>query len=127
MVIAAGTFLEAEIFVGESVIKSGPDGMLPSHGLAASIASLGVKTRRFKTGTPARVHRRSIDLSVLEEQVGEDDPTPFSRDTADYTAKSVNREVCHVVYTNKDTHKIILDNLDRCAMSGKRRIFSHIA
>ncbi len=116
LVIAAGTFLEAEIFVGEAVIRSGPDGMLPSHGLSESLGKLGIKTRRFKTGTPARVHRRSIDLSALEEQVGEDDPTPFSSETEGYTAESVNREVCHVVYTNSDTHKIILDNLDRCAM-----------
>ena len=116
VVIAAGTFLESNIFVGDSVISAGPDGMMPSRGLSASIASLGLSLRRFKTGTPARVHRRSIDFTALEEQRGEDDPIPFSRDTENYTAETVNREVCHVVYTNADTHKIILDNLDRCAM-----------
>ena len=116
VIIAAGTFLESEIFVGDTVTSAGPDGMMPARGLSSSLKALGVPLRRFKTGTPARVHRRSIDLSVLEEQAGEDEPIPFSRDTRGYTAQTVNREICHVVYTNKNTHKIILDNLDRCAM-----------
>ena len=116
VVIAAGTFLESQIFVGDKVYSAGPDGMMPARGLSASLERLGVKLQRFKTGTPARVHRRSIDLSVLEEQVGEDNPTPYSALTPDVDTAGVNKVACHVVYTNKNTHGIILGNLDRCAM-----------
>ena len=114
-VIATGTFLRAEVFVGDRVYSAGPDGMLPANALSASISSLGVKMQRFKTGTPARVHRRSIDLSRLEEQRGEDSPIPYSSRTEDY-GEAVNRLPCHIVYTNKDTHEIILDNINRSAM-----------
>ena len=116
VIIAAGTFLDSEIFVGDRVYSAGPDGMMPARGLSASLRRLGIPLRRFKTGTPARVHRRSIDLSVLEEQRGEDNPVPFSYYTEEYSAESVNLVGCHVVYTNKETHKIILDNLGRSAM-----------
>ncbi len=116
VIIAAGTFLESEIFVGDKVYSSGPDGMLPSKGLSASLAEKGISLRRFKTGTPARVHRRSIDLSRLEEQRGEDQPIPFSRDSEVIGGDETNKEVCHIVYTNKETHRIILDNLSRSAM-----------
>ncbi len=116
IIIATGTYLESKIFVGDKVYSAGPDGMMPSIGLSASLASLGIEMMRFKTGTPARVSRRSIDLSGLEEQVGEDEPTPFSIRSTDYTAESKNLVPCHIVYTNKDTHKIILDNLNRSAM-----------
>ena len=116
VVIAAGTFLESQIFVGDKVYSAGPDGMMPARGLSASLEGLGIKLQRFKTGTPARVHRRSIDLSVLEEQVGEDNPTPYSSLTPDVDTHLVNKVACHVVYTNKNTHGIILANLDRCAM-----------
>ena len=116
VIIAAGTFLESRIFVGDKVYSAGPDGMMPAKGLSASLERLGIKLQRFKTGTPARVHRRSIDLSVLEEQVGEDCPTPYSVLTPDVDTHEVNKVACHVVYTNKNTHSIILENLDRCAM-----------
>jgi tRNA uridine 5-carboxymethylaminomethyl modification enzyme len=116
VVIAAGTFLESQIFVGDRVYFAGPDGMMPARGLSASLEGLGIKLQRFKTGTPARVHRRSIDLSVLEEQVGEENPTPYSALTPDVDTDGVNKVSCHVVYTNKNTHSIILGNLDRCAM-----------
>jgi len=115
VIIAAGTFLESEIFVGERVYSSGPDGMLSAKGLSASLRSLGIELMRFKTGTPARVKGSSINLAALEKQSGEDEPIPFSALTEDYGSE-VNRLDCHVVYTNLDTHKIILDNLDRCAM-----------
>ena len=115
VIIAAGTFLESQIFVGDKVYFAGPDGMMPARGLSASLESLGIKLQRFKTGTPARVHRRSIDLARLEKQLGEDMPTPYSSLTEDYT-EDVNKVACHVVYTNKNTHSIILNNLDRCAM-----------
>ena len=116
VIIAAGTFLESQIFVGDKVYSAGPDGMIPARGLSASLERLGITLQRFKTGTPARVHRRSIDLSVLEEQCGEEIPTPFSALTSDENTDEVNKVACHVVYTNKNTHEIILGNLDRCAM-----------
>ena len=116
VIIAAGTFLESQIFVGDKVYSAGPDGMMPARGLSASLERLGITLQRFKTGTPARVHRRSIDLSVLEEQCGEEIPTPFSALTSEENTDEVNKVLCHVVYTNKNTHEIILGNLDRCAM-----------
>lgn len=115
VIIAAGTFLESKIFVGDKVYSAGPDGMMPAKGLSASLMGLGITLQRFKTGTPARVHRRSIDLSRLEMQEGEEMPTPFSSLT-DEAAADVNKVACHIVYTNKNTHGIILNNLDRCAM-----------
>ena len=116
VIIAAGTFLESQIFVGAKVYSAGPDGMMPAKGLSTSLEKLGIKLQRFKTGTPARVHRRSIDLSALEEQCGEDLPTPYSALTDEESVDEMNKVSCHVVYTNKNTHEIILGNLDRCAM-----------
>ena len=115
-VIATGTFLEAEIFVGDKVFSSGPDGMLPAKGLSASLRNLGVELYRFKTGTPARVHRRSIDLTALEVQEGEDEPIPYSVRTEKRPMNEVNLVPCHVVYTNLETHKIINENIERSAM-----------
>ena len=115
-VIATGTFLESEIFVGDKVFSSGPDGMLPAKGLSASLRNLGVELYRFKTGTPARVHRRSIDLTVLEVQEGEDEPIPYSVRTEKKPVNEVNLVPCHVVYTNLETHKIINENIERSAM-----------
>ena len=116
VIIAAGTFLESQIFVGDKVYSAGPDGMMPAKGLSASLERLGITLQRFKTGTPARVHKRSINLSILEEQCGEDAPTPYSSLSGEISPEDVNKVACHVVYTNKTTHGIILDNLDRCAM-----------
>ena len=115
-VIATGTFLESEIFVGDKVFSSGPDGMLPAKGLSKSLRDLGIELYRFKTGTPARVHRRSIDLSVLEVQEGEDEPIPYSVRTEKKDKSEVNLVPCHVVYTNKNTHDIINGNIERSAM-----------
>ena len=78
VIIATGTYPEAKIFVGDKNFESGPDGSLPSKGLSASLSAMGIKLMRFKTGTPARVKRESIDLSVLEVQPGEDGSLPFS-------------------------------------------------
>ncbi len=114
-VIATGTFLESEIFVGDKVYSAGPDGMTAARGLSASLRSLGIELMRFKTGTPARVHRRSVDFTSLEVQAGEDEPIPFSARTKDYSEKK-NKVACHVVYTNKDTHDIIKENMPRSAM-----------
>ncbi len=116
VIIAAGTFLDSQIFVGDRVYSAGPDGMMPARGLSAALIRHGIPLRRFKTGTPARVHRRSIDFSVLEVQSGEERVQPFSARTEGMTAQGVNLADCHVVYTNLDTHKIIRDNLDRSAM-----------
>ena len=115
VVIATGTFLESEIFVGDKVYSAGPDGMMPSCGLSASLEREGIKLQRFKTGTPARVHRRSIDFTSLEEQKGEADAVPFSVRSDPEKVRS-DEISCHIVYTNLDTHKIITDNLDRSAM-----------
>ena len=115
IVLATGTYLESEIFVGDKVYSAGPDGMVAARGLSGALLRLGIPLRRFKTGTPARVHRRSIDLSCLEEQGGEENSLPFS-------ARSEGEKIgntavpCHIVYTNEKTHKIILDNLDKSAM-----------
>lgn len=113
VVIASGTFLESEIFIGDKVYSAGPDGMTSAKGLSAALVREGIALQRFKTGTPARVHRRSIDLSRLEEQQGEQEPVPFSARTE---GASENLVSCHIVYTNENTHKTILDNLDRSAM-----------
>ena len=115
IVIATGTFLESEIFVGDKVYSAGPDGMMPSCGLSASLEREGIKLQRFKTGTPARVHRRSIDFTSLEEQKGEADAIPFSVRSNPEKVRS-DEISCHIVYTNLNTHKIITDNLDRSAM-----------
>ena len=115
VIIASGTFLDSQIFVGDKVYSAGPDGMLPAIGLSENLTRLGVKLQRFKTGTPARVHRRSIDFTNLEVQDGEDSPIPYSTLTEDY-GSDVNKLPCHIVYTNERTHKTILDNMSRCAM-----------
>lgn len=116
VIIATGTFLDSQIFVGDKVFSAGPDGLMPAVGLSDSLRGLGLTIQRFKTGTPARVHRRSVDLSVLELQTGEENPTPYSVRTEKKSEDKVNLVPCHVVYTNKDTHETILSNLERSAM-----------
>jgi len=116
VILATGTFLDSKIFVGDKVYSAGPDGMMSAQGLSSALSRLGLTLQRFKTGTPARVSRRSINLAVLEKQEGESEPIPFSQRSEYLPAEEVNKVDCHIVYTNKNTHKIILDNLDRCAM-----------
>lgn len=119
-VIATGTYLEGTVFVGNVSYDAGPDNQLPAKGLSASLIKEGILLRRFKTGTPARVSRRSIDFSVIEEQPGEDAPIPFSARTPEDYLSGVRQIPCHIVYTNAETHRVILDNLTRSAMySGK--------
>ncbi len=113
VIIATGTFLDSTIVIGESVISSGPDGMHPSVGLAENLRQLGLSLRRFKTGTPPRVNRRSIDFSKMELQPGDDTPEPFSMRTEH---KLENRAVCYLTYTNEQTHRIIRENLHRSPM-----------
>lgn len=117
-VIAVGTYLDSRIFVGDVNYESGPDGFLPSKGLSAALARIGVPLRRFKTGTPARINRRSVDFSLLEEQRGEQNPLPFSADTPENYLTEKEQLPCHIVYTNAQTHRIIRENLTRSAMYG---------
>ena len=116
VIIATGTFLDSQIFVGDKVISAGPDGLMPAIGLSENLRRLGLTLQRFKTGTPARVHRRSVDFSPLEVQLGEENPIPYSTRTEKREVSEVNLVPCHVVYTNKDTHETILSNLNRSAM-----------
>ena len=113
VIIATGTYLDSTIITGESVIPSGPDGMHPSVGLAENLRSLGLSLRRFKTGTPPRINRRSIDFSKMELQPGDDRVEPFSFKTGH---KVNNSAVCHLTYTNEKTHEIIRANLHRSPM-----------
>ncbi len=116
VVIASGTFLESKIFVGDNVFSAGPDGMMPAIGLSSSLKALGIATRRFKTGTPARVHKRSINLSELEVQEGEAAPMPYSERSVQKSDGDTNILPCHIVYTNSKTHEIIRENMTRSAM-----------
>ena len=116
VIIATGTYPEAKIFIGDRNFESGPDGSLPSKGLSASLSGLGIRLMRFKTGTPARVKRETIDFSVLEVQDGENDPLPFSSETKKEDYIQEDQIPCHIVYTNADTHGIIHENIHRSAM-----------
>ena len=113
VIIATGTYLDSTIITGESVIPSGPDGMHPSVGLADNLRALGLELRRFKTGTPPRVNRRSIDFSKMELQPGDEQVEPFSFRTEH---KVNNSAVCYLTYTNEKTHEIIRENLHRSPM-----------
>ena len=113
VVIASGTYLDSTIIIGECVIESGPDGMHPSRGLADNLRGLGLPLRRFKTGTPPRINRRSVDFSQMELQPGDETPEPFSFRTKE---KVYNSAVCHLTYTNEETHRIIRENLHRSPM-----------
>lgn len=115
VVIATGTYLGGRIYVGEVSYESGPDGIFPAAFLGESLRKLGVKTRRFKTGTPARVKRSSIDFSDLEVQKGDEPTVPFSYDTL---TPPQNKVECHVSWTNENTKKIILDNIHRSPLYG---------
>ncbi|MBR1764032.1 MAG: tRNA uridine-5-carboxymethylaminomethyl(34) synthesis enzyme MnmG [Ruminococcus sp.] len=108
VIIASGTYLNGRIHVGSVSYESGPDSVLPARFLSDSLRGLGVELRRFKTGTPARVHRRSINFDVLERQDGDEDITPFSFDNRQ---ELKNRVSCYVAYTNAETHRVILDNI----------------
>lgn len=115
IIIASGTYLSGRIFVGESSYASGPDGQHAACALSDSLRTLGLPLRRFKTGTPARVHRRSIDFSKLERQDGDTDIQPFSFLTK---TPMENRVVCHIAYTNARTHEVIQKNLHRSPLYG---------
>lgn len=117
VIIATGTFLGGKIYVGEVSYESGPDGMFPATKFAESLKKLGLPLRRFKTGTPARVLRRSIDFSDLEVQKGDEPPQPFSYETESLGENKVD---CHISWTNDATKQVILENIHRSPMySGK--------
>lgn len=117
VVIATGTYLGGVVFVGDVSYESGPDGIFPSKFLPDALKNMGMSIRRFKTGTPARVLKSSIDFTDLEEQAGDEPVTPFSYDTLE---PGENKVLCHISWTNEKTKKIILDNLHRSPLySGK--------
>ena len=115
VVLATGTFLGGRIFVGDVSYAGGPDGMFPATELAGALKKLGIALRRFKTGTPARVLRSSIDFSELEVQNGDEPVTPFSFDTE---TPPENKAVCHVSWTNERTKAVILENIHRSPLYG---------
>lgn len=115
IILATGTFLGGRVFVGDVSYASGPDGLFPATALAESLKGLGIKTRRFKTGTPARVNKRSLHLKNLEVQYGDASLVRFSDDTS-FTPE--NKTVCYITYTNEETKQIILNNLDRSPLYG---------
>lgn len=117
VVIATGTYLEGRIHIGEVNYEGGPDGMFAAKGLSDSLRALGLELMRFKTGTPPRVNKNSVDFSCLEEQPGDEPIVPFSFDTDE---KLTNKVVCHIAYTNEETHRIIRENLHRSPIYGGR-------
>lgn len=117
VIIATGTFLGGRIYIGDVSYESGPDGMFPSTKLAVALKKLNLPLRRFKTGTPSRVNRQSIDFSKMDVQYGDEETVAFSFDTE---KPPENKVCCHITYTNNQTKQIILDNLHRSPMySGK--------
>ncbi len=115
VILATGTFLDGKIYVGDKCYSSGPDGVFPAIGLTDSLKTLGLPLRRFKTGTPSRVNRRSVDFSALELQEGDEKTVPFSFETKE---KIENTAVCYISYTNEDTKQIILNNIHRSPLYG---------
>ena len=116
VIIASGTYLDSAIFVGDVTYPAGPDGLMGASGLSASLREAGIRLLRFKTGTPARVAKRSIDFSALEVQNGEEHITPFSSLTEENAFDALEQIPCHIVYTNAETHRIIHENLKRSAL-----------
>lgn len=115
VIIATGTFLGGKVFVGDVSYESGPDGMFPAAFLPDSLKELGISLRRFKTGTPARVLKSSIDFTGLEVQHGDEPVVPFSYDTE---KPLENKAVCHVSWTNGETKRVILENIHRSPLYG---------
>ena len=117
VIIATGTFLGGKIYIGDVSFESGPDGMFAATRLSEALYKMNIPLRRFKTGTPSRVNRRSVDFSELEVQEGDEQIIPFSYETEKLPE---NKEVCHITYTNEETKRIILENIHRSPLySGK--------
>lgn len=115
VILATGTFLAGRVYVGDVSYPSGPDGMFPANALAEALRALGLPTRRFKTGTPSRVNRRSIEFSKLEPQHGDEKPVNFSFEKE---VPIKNKEACHITYTNTRTKDIVLANIHRSPLYG---------
>lgn len=115
VIIASGTYLKGKILIGSYSKESGPDGMFPANELSECLRELGITLRRFKTGTPARIHADTLDYSKMEVETGDDRIVPFSFETKEPGENKVN---CYLVYTNEETHRIINENLSRSAMYG---------
>lgn len=118
VIIATGTYLKGKIHIGEASYESGPDAALPSIYLSESLRKNGIELRRFKTGTPCRVHKRSINFEEMERQDGDSDIVPFSFETDKNGLENIVS--CYITYTNAETHKVILDNLDRSPLYSGR-------
>ncbi len=118
VIVATGTYLKGVIHVGDVSYESGPDSTLPARYLSQSLEKIGVVLRRFKTGTPSRVHKRSIDFSCLERQDGDEEIQPFSFETPREGLE--NKVSCYVAYTNEDTHRIIRENIHRSPLYSGR-------
>ena len=118
VIIATGTYLKGKIHIGEVSYESGPDSALPSKFLSKSLEENGVELRRFKTGTPCRVNKRSINFDIMERQDGDEKIVPFSFETNSESLK--NKVSCYVTYTNSKTHEVILANLDRAPLYSGR-------
>ena len=117
VIIATGTYLKARIIIGDTSYEGGPDGLFPANKLSLNLAQKGIKLRRFKTGTPARVHKDSIDFTKMSAQNGDEPIVPFSFETDKIV---IDQIPCYLTYTNKNTHDIIRRNLDRSPLySGK--------
>lgn len=118
IIVATGTYLKGKVIIGEVAYESGPDGVFPANDLSQSLLDIGVELRRFKTGTPARINVNTMDLTKTEEQKGDDKIVPFSFENEEI--KNKKQVSCYLTYTNENTHKIIMDNLDRSPIySGK--------
>ncbi|MBO5797834.1 MAG: tRNA uridine-5-carboxymethylaminomethyl(34) synthesis enzyme MnmG, partial [Clostridia bacterium] len=115
VILATGTFLKGRVFVGDVSYESGPDGMFPAVSLSQSLLDLGVRLRRFKTGTPSRVLKSSLDFSKMERQDGEEPVVPFSFET---TTPPENKLPCHITWTNEQTKETIMQNLHRSPLYG---------
>ena len=115
VIIASGTYLKGKILIGSYSRESGPDGMFPANELSENLRRLGIELKRFKTGTPARVHADTLDYSKMELEEGDEKIVPFSFETENV---GKNLVPCYLVYTNEKTHQIIHDNLGRSAMYG---------
>lgn len=118
VIIATGTYLRGKIHVGEASYEGGPDATIAPKNLTKSLEENGIKLRRFKTGTPCRVHKRSINFDILERQDGDEDITPFSFETD--KSKLRNQVSCYITYTNAETHRVIKENLHRSPLYGGR-------
>ena len=115
-IIATGTYLNGRIVIGELKIDGGPDGMMPAKGLSESLIKAGVRLMRFKTGTPSRLNRKSVDFSKMEHQDEKDPPLPFSFETENMRPSTAD---CYITYTNAETHRIIRDNIERAPLFNK--------